>query len=147
MTGPTTTRKRRARRALLAVGIGLTFLVILLVFAPSLVSLGVGKGFIRGRLERYVNGTVQLGSLELGWSGPQSISGFEIADETGRTVVEADVVVNIGLLDLVIGSISRVDVTVSGSLRGDIEEDGTTSFRKLMRASPSSGGGGGCAGP
>jgi hypothetical protein len=123
--------RRRLRRLsftllILAVG-GL----VLLVMAPTLVSLGLGHGLVRDALQARVNGTVDFSELSVGWRGPQRMTGLSVTDATGREAALLDVTIDRGLLALVRGPDS-VEVTVAGALVGDLHGDGSTSFTTLL---------------
>jgi len=82
-----TPRRPRWKSRLLAVvaiaGLGAGALVAAL---PSLVA-GPGQPWLVARLDAAVPGGVRLESLELGWRGPQRVSGLALLDPDGRPVL------------------------------------------------------------
>ncbi|MEE8459263.1 MAG: hypothetical protein V3S08_05295 [Phycisphaerales bacterium] len=100
--------------------------------APTLVTRGVGHAIIRNVLERRVNGVVSLGEIELGWFGPQSVTGFEINSTDGTTAVQVDATLNVGLFDLALGRVDAIEVELSGNAHGVLRRDGSTSIDDLF---------------
>jgi hypothetical protein len=138
-----TTKKprRRWRKALLGLGVLLLLLVMVVALAPTLVSLGVGRGAIVGALEQHINGTVSIDQLKVGWLGPQSASGISVTGADGRTSADIDLGINAGLVRLLTGRMDTLAVDVSGTLIGELRQDGSTSFEDLLvKAEPRAGG-------
>ncbi len=106
--------------------------MLLAALAPTLVTWGVGHGVIRNVLERRVSGTVELGEVELGWFGPQSVTGFEINSADGTTAVKVDATFNAGLFDLAMGRVEAIEVKLSGRAHGALRRDGSTSIDDLF---------------
>ena len=107
-------------------------LVLLGAVAPTLVSWGLGRGLIGDVIGRRVNGTVAIGGLELGWFGNQSVRGLEINGADGTTAAQLDLAINAGLFELLTGRARAIEVAVSGSVRGELRPDGSTSFEDLL---------------
>ncbi len=110
----------------------LSIVTLLTVLAPTLVTWGVGHGVIRSVLERRVSGTVSLGEVELGWFGPQTVTGFEINSADGTTAVQLDATFNAGLFDLAMGRVEAIEVELSGRAHGILRRDGSTSIDDLF---------------
>ncbi len=70
--------------------------LMLLVFAaliglaPTLVNLGLGQGAMHDAIAAKVNGHVDLGTVRVGWFGPQRIEGLQVVDQAGRQVARLD---------------------------------------------------------
>ena len=90
--------KRRGRKILFALGVLLLLGIVLIAMAPTLVNWGLGQGTLRDLAERSINGTVALQRVRLGWFGPQSIQGIQVADAQGAPVAALDVTVSTGLI-------------------------------------------------
>lgn len=111
---------------------GLVVLLLLLVaLAPTLVNWGVGRGAILGVIERRVNGTVRIRGLDLGWFGSQSVDGLEIIGADRRTAVKLALEVDVGLLGLLTRDVEKLEIDLSGTVRGELRQDGT-SFEDLF---------------
>ncbi len=135
--GETPPRKRKRRGARFAAWCLVLLLLVLglAAIAPSLVNRGVGRGLITGALERHVNGTVAIQRLGLSWLSPQSVRGLTVSDPSAQTVAQIDLDVSAGLLALLWGGV-ELDVALSGSLKGRLRENGSTSFEDLIAAPP-----------
>ena len=76
--------RRLLKKALIAAGGVVLFLVLLAMLAPTIISSGLGRGAIRGAIQQRLDGTVTIGALDLGWFGPQSVnSGCDPAIQSG----------------------------------------------------------------
>jgi len=124
--------RRLIKKALIASGVLVLIVATLTALAPTLVTRGVGHGLIRSVLERRVSGTVSLGAVELGWFGPQSVTGFEINSADGTTAVHVDATLNAGLFDLAMGRVEAIVVELSGRAHGELRRDGSTSIDDLF---------------
>jgi hypothetical protein len=143
---PVPVRRRRRGRRVLAVLACLTVAVVATVaLAPALVNRGLFQGTLRRAIEAHIRGSVHLGTLRLGWFGPQSVEGFAVTDASGRRVAQLDVKVSAGLLGLLRGA-GPLQIDLSGTLDGDVRESGTTSFEELL-AVPAPGPARGAAAP
>ncbi len=119
------------RKALFWVGLPLVVLLLLVAVAPTLVNWGLGQGAIRRLARPYVNGEVTLHRLGLGWFGSQSVDA-EVAGDAGATTARVDVQLNAGLLSLLTGRISELQVDLSGTMKGELRESGATSLGDLL---------------
>ena len=126
-------RPRRRRKKAVAVLISLGGVLVLLVaLGPKLVSWGVGHGLIQRALQQRINGTVAFDRLTLAWFGSQAVEGFSIADAGGEEVVRLDVGASAGLFGLLTRHLDAVEIDLSGTLSGELREDGSTSFEDLL---------------
>jgi hypothetical protein len=131
---PVPVRPRRTLRIVLALCAGLVAaLAALVALLPTLVSLGAFRGTVVSAIGGSVNGTVSIGSLRLGWSGPLEVTGLAIDDASTGTKVTADLSVEQGLWTLVTRGLAELDVRVSGSLRTTRAADGTLGIARLAR--------------
>lgn len=136
-------RRRRGRRVLAVLGCLILLAGAAVIMAPALVNRGLFQGSLRRAIERQVQGTVDLGTLHLGWFGPQSVEGFAVSDASGRRVAQLDVKLGTGLLGLLRGG-KPLLVELSGRLDGELRESGATSFEEILashgpRAAPGTG--------
>ena len=137
---PPRRRAGKARTALLSLLTIVVLLAVLVIVAPTLVNLGLGQGLIRGAVQKQIDGEVSFAALKLSWLGEQSVDDLKIVDSSGRTAVDVDLAANRGLLDLIRGVVAPLELRISGSLEGTIDEDGTISFAKLLREDKKGGG-------
>lgn len=135
---PDTSRpRRRGRRTLAAFVFLFALLLAAVALGPSLVSWGLGRGFICRALEGNVNGTVHIDRLDLGWFGAQTVEGLQVRNDAGSAEARFDVLVNAGLLELVRGATGTLEIDLAGSMRGIINEDGSTSLEDLFKSGTS----------
>ncbi|MCH8165174.1 MAG: hypothetical protein IH889_06155 [Planctomycetes bacterium] len=112
-------------------------LVLLVAVGPTLVSWGLGHGLIQRALQQRINGTVAFDRLTLAWFGSQAVEGFSITDAGGEEVVRLDVRASAGLFGLLTRRLDAVEIDLSGTLSGELREDGSTSFKDLLVGSDS----------
>ncbi len=124
-------RRRRWKILLLSLLPAVAVLAVLTALAPTLVSRGLGRGLIAGRIQKRINGTVDLGALSLSWTRAQSVAGFRVTDAGGQEVLRLDATVDSGLLGLLLGP-ERLDVTVAGALRAGLRPDGSTTLDAIV---------------
>ena len=122
---------------MLVVGLSaLAVLVLLVALLPTLVSMGFLRGTLVSAVSGRVNGTVSVGELSLGWSGPIGVRDLVIDDAAGGTRVAASVTLEQGLWTLLTSGVSELDVRVSGSVRTRREADGSLSIARLAKEAP-----------
>lgn len=126
-----TPRASRGRRWLLFVGGALLGLLIVVALLPTLVSAGLGQGWIRGAIDRRINGTVAIDQMRFRWLGGQTIRGLRIADADGNQVTDVDVHLDSTLLGILFRQPGPLDVTLSGTIRGEIRPDGSLNLAEL----------------
>lgn len=100
---------------------------------PTLVSMGLFRGTVVSAIGGAVHGTVSLGSLRLGWSGPLEVKGLSIDDASSGTRIAADVTIDQGLWTLVTRGTQELDVRVAGSLRTARMPDGALGITRLAK--------------
>ncbi len=120
------------KKLLLRFGILLVVLALLVALGPTFVNWGLGQSILRSKLQQRINGTVAFDHLDLGWIGPQTIDGLRITDTDGNEAANLDLRVSAGLLALWRGTIDLLEVDVSGTLSGQIREDGSTTLIDLV---------------
>jgi hypothetical protein len=126
-------RRRSVGRRILAVL--LVLLIVLIAFVvllPTLVNAGIGRGLILSAIAKRINGDVSLGDLSLSWTGAQQIRGFTITDDSGKPAITADLAVNRGLFSLITNRSDPLEIAIEGTARGEIREDGSTTFGDLI---------------
>lgn len=129
--------RRRGRRVLVVLAAVLALLAAVAALAPTFVSWGLFRGSILSAVGERVNGTVSLGSLQVGWSGPIVLDGLVIDHQDAGTKISVSATVGQGLWTLLTKGIDRVDLAVSGSVRTRREPDGTLGIARLAKPDPS----------
>ena len=129
-----TTAKPRSKfkKALLRFGVLFVVLALLVAFAPTFVNWGLGQSILRSKLQQHINGTVAFDHLDLGWIGPQTIDGLRITDTDGNEAANLDIDLSAGLFALWLGTIDLLEVDITGTLTGQIREDGSTTLIDLV---------------
>ncbi|MCC7408839.1 MAG: hypothetical protein IT442_12255, partial [Phycisphaeraceae bacterium] len=131
-------RGRRWLRMLLALVLILLGLVLLL---PSLVSSGPGTSLVLSVVDRSLPGSVKINDLSIGWLGGTHLSGVELLDPAGQSVVHLDTLdaPGLSLLGVLRGGEDLGQINLQG-LRGRIvqDESGVTNLDKALglNASP-----------
>jgi hypothetical protein len=131
---------KQAKRSIWRV-LGLSTIVLVVVaalaalLAPTLLS-----GYVRGVIEREVGakveGTVSVGEVRLGWTGPLSVKALAIDSGAANGSVRVDAEVTQGLWALATGD--AVDVKLAGSVKTAIGADGSIGLTRMMRSSAGS---------
>ena len=62
-------------------------LLLLVVFAPALLSTAAGRSVVEGLFNSRVNGSISIGSLSLNWLSGQAVENISLRDEAGETVL------------------------------------------------------------
>lgn len=111
---------------------------VLTGLAPTILSMGIARNLALGAIAPSVNGSADIERVELSWGGPQRVFGLELADDSGKVLVDVDATASISLLGA-LGGLSELDVAVSGRVTSELGEDGSLSIADLF-ASESGGG-------
>ena len=125
---PRLTFKKLTRR----VGVLFVVFTLLVIFAPTFVNWGLGQSILRSKLQQRINGTVAFDRLDLGWIGPQTIDGLRITDTDGNEAANLNIGLSAGLFALWLGEIDLLEVDITGTLTGQIREDGSTTLIDLV---------------
>ena len=112
---------------------GLTCVIALVAFLPSIASLPMFRGFITGAVAEQVNGKVSIGDMSLTWFGPQAVDNFSIVGNDGKSSVAVSASLRNGLFDLATGSVDQIDVTMSAKIAGALDADGKLSLLDLAK--------------
>ena len=120
------------KKALLRFGVLFVVFALLVASAPTFVNWGLGQSILRNKLQQRINGTVAFDHLDLGWIGPQTIDGLRITDTDGNEAAYLDIDLSAGLFALWLGTIDLLEVDITGTLTGQIREDGSTTLTDLL---------------
>jgi hypothetical protein len=133
----TQTGRKWLRIGLLAGGAVVLSLALLVVFAPAIAASGFGRGIAEARIADAVKGSARIDAISLGWFGKQEIRGLEIRDGGNQTELKLDVALDNGLLDLLLGSVDALRVSLRGSLQAQMLPGGGTSLSNFAAGSSS----------
>lgn len=129
------TRKKGPLRWVLRLGLLALLLVGLLVFfAPSIASSGWGRAKVTGAINDTIAGTVTIESLDLSWSGGQTITGLTLADPDGKPVVALESVsTGASLWSLITGGRDLGETAVDGLMVDLVANaEGSTNLQRAI---------------
>jgi len=125
----------RLKKYFLASSIIVLLVLIVIALIPAMISRGLGHGMIRSAIEQNINGRADFQRVSVTWFGPQEIQGLRITDETNVEAALISASVDAGLLSLLFSS-KAINAQLSGMLSGELYEDGTVSFQRLIADRP-----------
>jgi hypothetical protein len=137
---PAPAPKKRKRRfpiwLRVIVGIFL-FLVLLVIFAPTIASTGVVRSYVLSKVNDNLNGKVEISSWSLGWTGGVKATGVRVLDASGQPVVEVgEFSTGLSLIGAIRGNYVLGDVVVDGlNFNVKREADGELNVAKLAKKS------------
>ena len=130
---PARRRGRGTRIALIAGGVVLALLGFVAAL-PTLVSMGMFRGTVISYATDAVNGTVTIGSLELGWFSGVGVRDVVIDDPAHGTRIEANASARQGLWALATKGIAGLDAKVAAKVRTKRMADGSLGIAALAKA-------------
>jgi hypothetical protein len=132
----------RKRRRWPFVLLGIFLVLLLLVFlAPKIASTAAMRGYVVGKINDNLNGTVSIDNWSLGWTGGIDLHGLKVFDERKAEILSvAHAHIGLSLLDAIRGKYHFGDTTVD---EPNVEQfiiypDGSNNFQKLAKPSPKS---------
>src|SRR5688572_31046121 len=131
---PPPKKRKRRKWPWVIVGI-LLILVLLVVLAPTLISTGPVRSIIASQASNYINGSVKIADLSLGWTSGTRVGGVKIYDEKGVLILELDQLkTDLSLLDAIKGNYELGETLVDANLtKCTVYEDGTTNYQRLAK--------------
>ena len=128
----------KPRKKLLKIVLGtifgcIAFLVVLVVFLPTIASLPMFRGLITDVVAGQVNGKVTIGDMSLAWFGPQQLDNFSIVGNDGKSSLTVSASLRNGLVDLGTGSVDQIDVTLSAKVVGAVDANGKLDLLDLAK--------------
>ncbi|HEX8524960.1 MAG TPA: hypothetical protein VF669_22105 [Tepidisphaeraceae bacterium] len=131
-----TKRKKRRKWPWILVGL-VVLLLILVLLAPTLISSGPVRGMIASKASNYINGSVQIGDMSLGWFSGTRLGGVKVYDEKGVLILELDQFkTQMSLMNAIRGNYNLGDTLVDANLtKCTVFEDGSTNYQKLAKKS------------
>ncbi len=135
VSGGSKPRRRWLRRLLLVGGLLLVLVVLLVLLVPTLLSTGMGKGFVLGAVNDSIAGEVEADGLSVGWLSGQSVTGVVVRDADGNEVARVGRVdlPDASLWGLVQGGLALGELRIE-TVTADIVgyEDGTTNLQRAL---------------
>ena len=122
----TAPRRRWRKRLFIGLGAVISLVLLLIVFAPTLINMGVGNGLAKAAASRAIGGAVDWSSVStLSWLGDeQRIEGLTITDGNGFVAGELDVTIADSLLSFAGGLPAAIRTTIAGELHAKIDDHG-----------------------
>ncbi len=132
---PPKVRKRR-KWPWVIVGIVVVLLVLVLL-APTIVSSGPVTSFIAGQAKNYINGSVKIGDLSVGWFNPTRVGGVKIYDDKGVLILELNhFQTQLSLLDAIRGHYNLGDTVIDANLtKCTVNADHSINYQHLLKTS------------
>ncbi len=134
---PTKPRKRRRLRRIATI-LAATLLVLALLVAVLVPTLGasIARGRIASAASNSIAGTVEIGALDLSWTGSQRLTDIRILDESGEEVAALDGTLDKALLRLIFAPMNLGEITVRGSARLQRGPSGRYTILDATRPAP-----------
>lgn len=135
--GNTPQPRPRKRRRLLKWTVSLLVIVAILVIClPYLASTGPGTNLVANIANRWLPGTLALGDLSLGWTGPCTVNGASLTDLQGREVARIETLTyGKGLLGTITSAMRFEEVRL-GSPRVSLYENENGGFSLIQAILP-----------
>ncbi|MGD9691466.1 MAG: hypothetical protein AB7G17_01340 [Phycisphaerales bacterium] len=115
--------------------LALLVIVILLVFAPAIIS-RFAPGMVRDAARESVAGGVTVDKVALTWRGPQRISGLKVTDPSGAKVADISLEASTSLLAVLRGSRDLGTIKLSGDVVVEKGRDGQTTLARAIEPPP-----------
>src|SRR5215212_3582499 len=80
-------RKRRRRWPFVVLGV-LLFIVLLVVLAPTIASMGWVRSAVVAQVNKHLNGSVAINDWSFSWTGGQRVEGVRVLDAEGHQVLQ-----------------------------------------------------------
>src|SRR4051812_9798582 len=82
--GPVKRKRRRWPFVLLGL---LVLLIVLVLLAPTIASTSLVRGYVIGKINDNLNGTVSIDNWSLGWTGGMDVHGLKLFDDRKAEVL------------------------------------------------------------
>lgn len=128
--------KKRRRRWPWILGAILLVLIVLVLLAPTLASMGWARSMIVGQVNHRLNGRVEIQDWSVGWLSGTKVDGLRVYDSSNRQILELPHLVSgLTVLDLVRGKYDLGNTVVDGlDLLVSREPDGTLNWEHLSKS-------------
>jgi hypothetical protein len=129
--------KKKKRRIILKLAVGLVALIVLLVLlAPTLIGTGIVRDLVVSQINgSALNGKLQIKDWSFGWTSGVHIEGVQLDDANSEHLLSvADISVPISLLKAATGNIDLGDVVIKGvDFNGRIDSKGQLNFLSVVK--------------
>ncbi len=106
-------KQKKPRKLLWFLVIALGLIVLAAVVLPFVASSSAGRAFLLSRVNRSLDGTLEMEDLSFGWLSGVKIKNLSFADSSGQTHIRVDsIAVRPKLMGLLAGNISLADAIV-----------------------------------
>jgi hypothetical protein len=140
--GPTTPEPKsfvRRFRWLIVAGSILVLLLLLVMLAPTLASMGWAKSIVLGQINDQLNGTIEAKEWDLNWFGGIELREVRLLDKKRAQVAEMKLLrTELSVWDVVFGDYYTLGKTRVEGLAVNFKRynDGTTNFSDLVKKPP-----------
>ncbi len=124
--------RRWLRRAFTWGGVFAACAATLVAFTPAILSAGPGRWLAAGMLGEVFAGDVEVGSVQLMWAGPQSISGVKVSSAEGGSL-DCEAAASIGLVDLISGRLAGTKLSLRGDVQTTYDAAGALAIARLVK--------------
>src|SRR5206468_4166700 len=110
-------------------------LLIVVLLAPTIASMGWARNYAVGKINQNINGHVQIANWSLGWTGGIKLDGIKVFDDQNRQMLEvAHVSTQLSLLNAARGNYDLGQTVVDSPDFNIVRyPDGTTNLQKLKK--------------
>jgi hypothetical protein len=130
--------KKKKRRLWLRLLLGVfAFLILLVLLAPTIASLGFVRKLVLGKVNEFVNGKVDISDWSIGWTSGVHATGVRIEDEKGEVIFDGQASTQLSLLNAVRGNLDLGETALKGTFLVQIDENGKTNLEKFLKPSES----------
>jgi hypothetical protein len=131
-------KKKKHHWLLKAVGALLVLILVLVILAPTIISMGFVREIVVGQINNLaLNGKLQIKDWSFGWTSGIRIEGVELTDADNKHLVSAaEISTPLSLLKAATGNIDLGDVTISGvDVNAIIDRDGNLNILQAIKPS------------
>ena len=130
---------KRRRRWRWVVGALVLVVILLIIFAPTIASTGVGRSIIVGRINKGLDGVLQIKDWSLGWFSGAKMSGVRVTQDGGQIAELQQLDTELTVWDVMRGKYDLGKARIRGlDVLVKIYPDGTTNIHRLLKLRPSS---------
>jgi hypothetical protein len=135
---PPTPPRKRKRRWLAVIGVLLVLVILLIALAPTIAGLGFVKSIVVGKANDNLNGSVEIGSYSVGWTGGINANDVKIYDAQKNLILQLNKFSSsLSLLDVIKGNFALGDTVVDVDLtRAEIDSNGQLNYAGLVKQGP-----------
>jgi uncharacterized protein involved in outer membrane biogenesis len=135
--------KKKRRRWPWVIGALVLMLIVLVLIAPTLISLGFARALVVSQVNGRLNGRVEIKDWSLGWFSPIQVNGVVVDDASNRQILQlSHVSTGLNLWNAVRGKYDLGQTKVEGlDVLVSREADGSINWQHIAKGVESSAGG------